>query len=172
MVQQFTWQEFLIAALVLTIIWYAAVILLFYRKEMKAFLNKKQVGKSEGKSLPHRWEKDVDLLEEDEQEELMGRSKMPEGMTTVSMGDVGFAGDDDREDRLGLIPDVLEEVKSIFSILAKEDGNKKDFFSLMKLVREKYPKIGAHPSVKHINGYISEHAPFHLSPEELENLWD
>ena len=32
MLQQFTWQQFLVATLVLTLIWYLAVILIFYRK--------------------------------------------------------------------------------------------------------------------------------------------
>ena len=89
------------------------------------------------------------------------------------MSQFGFAqpAATDKVTQLGLVPDVLEELKIIFSILASEDGSKADFFSLFKTVKEKYPKITADPNIDSINIYIREHVPFHLSNEELEDLW-
>ncbi|MET3115377.1 hypothetical protein AAKU52_003126 [Pedobacter sp. CG_S7] len=175
MLQQFTWQEFLIAILVLTLVWYAAVILIFYRKELGVFFS----GKLQQKNapLPHRWEKGVETMEKedvDSPEELLGRPKLPEGTSSVSMGQIGFAGNDDdaKSQQLGLVPDVLQELKEVFAILEKEDGSKKDFFNLMEVVKEKYGQIGSNPNIGRINEFIAGHVPFHLSAEELDNLWD
>ncbi len=174
MLQQFTWQELGIATGALVLIWYTAVILVFYRKELSAFLNRVQPGRQTPESLPHRRETGIDRVKDlEEGETLMGRPQLPAGMTRVSTGGFGFARDEEaKEQQIGLVPDVLEEVKSIFNILSREDGNKRDFFSLMKLVKEKYPGISSSPSIGRINGFIAEHAPFHLSAEELEGLWD
>jgi hypothetical protein len=173
MLQQFTWQQFLIAALVFTLIWYAGVILLFYRKELNAFLRGKRKNEQVKEPLPHRWEQDTTQLQGDEstEDDLMGESRMPEGVGRMSMSDFGFS-DEGKEQQIGLVPDVLEEIKEVFSILAREDGSKKDFFGLIKLVKEKYPKITANPNIGYINEFIADHAPFRLSVEELEDMWE
>ncbi|MES2418313.1 MAG: hypothetical protein V4541_09000 [Bacteroidota bacterium] len=174
MLSQFTWQEFLIATLVLTLVWYAGIILLFYRKEVNNFLSGKLDQKAD--PLTHRWKNKVEPLEqqsEDVSEDLLGKPKVPEGMCTVSMGKFGFAKDDiAKAQQIGLVPDVLQELKILFALLEKEDGNKKDFFNLMEVVREKYKQVGSNPNIGRINEFIIVHAPFHLTAEELENLWD
>ena len=174
MLQQFTWQQFLVASMVLSLIWYAAVILIFYQTELIKFLNRKpSIPPTE--KLPHRWDKKVDVLEDEKNEvdDLMGKAKLPEGMSSVGMGSFGFVpSDDDKEEQLGLIPDLLQEIKEIFGIIEKEDGTKNNFFNLMEIVRVKFPQVGSHPKIPYINKFISEHAPFHLSQDELENLWD
>lgn len=171
MLQQFTWQQFLVASMVLSLIWYLGVILIFYRTEFLRFFNRDDKSPS---SLPHRWEKDVDILEEKLQEdELMGKPKLPDGLSSVAAGSFGFAPSErDKADQIGLIPDLLQEIKEVFSLLEKEDGTKNDFFNLMEVVKENYPKIGSHPNIGRINQFISDHAPFHISNEELESLWD
>lgn len=160
--------------MVLSLIWYAGVILLFYRTELLGFFGK--VGNEDRKErLPHRWETEVEDLENENlpPDELMGKSKLPQGMSSVGMASFGFVQTDvEREEQIGLVPDVLQEIKEIFGIIEKEDGSKKDFLSLMEMVREKFPQIGSNPNISRINQFISEHAPFHLSAEELENLWD
>jgi hypothetical protein len=177
MAQQFTWQQFLIAALVFSFIWYTGVILIFYRKELKAFLGRKEKNETGRKPLPHRWEKGVDKLENKEDEPLLGKTKMPEGISIVSTADFSFVSEaskgvpGDKNEQIGLVPDVLEDIKKVFLLLVKEDGNKKDFFKLMAEINKSYPKIASNPNIGRINEFISEHAPFHLSKEELENIW-
>ncbi len=173
MLQQFTWQQFLVAAMVLSLIWYAGVILLYYRTEFLGFLGRTENIRPE--PLPHRWETGVEVLEDEipKENELMGKPKLPEGMSSIGMGSFGFVQtEDERETKVGLVPDVLQEIKEIFGIIEKEDGSKKDFFDLMEMVRQKFPKIGSNPNIVRINQFITEHAPFHLSADELENLWD
>lgn len=172
MLQQFTWPQFLISALLLTVVWYVGVISIFYQSELRAFLSGRKSQKAKLEPLPHSWEEDAALVEDEQATSLVGASKLPEGMSTVSMGGFGFGHvEDARDDQVGLVPDVLEEVKSVFAILAKEDGSKKDFFNLMRLVSEKYLKIGSNPNIGYINEFIADHAPFHISAEELEDLW-
>ncbi|RNL54624.1 hypothetical protein D7004_07495 [Pedobacter jejuensis] len=173
MLQQFTWPQFLLAAFVLSLVWYVGVVLIFYRKELKQFLSGGRRQKQNPEPLPHRWDADTEPIEDSNEETLMGEPQLPQGMTNVSMGGFGFAvSEDEKEEQFGLVPDVLEEIKSVFNILSKEDGNKKDFFSLMKLVSAKYPMIGSNPNIERINEYITDHAPFHLSAQELQDLWD
>lgn len=179
MLQQFTWGQFLLASFVLSFLWYCFVLLVFYRKEVLGLL-----GHGASGSLPHRWEKGVENLRDDDQvfdsndgqveETLMGASAMPEGMKVVGMGQLSFAvgaGPEDRYDQVGMVADVIQELKGIFANLASQGGSKDDFFGMLEKVKEDYGKIGAHPSVGAINEFIVSHVPFHLSAEELENLW-
>ena len=171
MLQQFTWQQFLIAALILSLVWYIAIIFVFYRKALGNFLRGKPNGEASIERLAHAWEKD---FEEADSEDLMGKQVTPEGVHTASMSDFSFAPKEDsgKEQQVGLMADVLQELKSIFNILQNEDGNKADFFSLLKLTKAKYPKIGSNPNIHYVNEYIRDHVPFLLTKEELEDLWD
>lgn len=171
MLTQFTWQQFLVAITVLSLIWYCSVILLFYRKELKRLLNGKPLNDSTSEPLAHRWAEKFDVLEQQAEDHLMGKSRLPDGVEIVGMDEIQFVEPDPKTQRLGLIPDVLEEVKTIFDILSKEDGNKQDFLALMQTVKENYPKIASHPNLPQVNDFIISNASFHLSPDELENIW-
>lgn len=174
MLQQFTWQDFLIAAVIFTLVWYVAIILLYYRSEFFKFISGRNPTQPPEK-LRREWEEE---FEDDEKDNLMGKQALPEGLSEVSMSNFGFGqkGEitdekDNKEIQLGLVPDVLEELKSIFSILKKEDGGKEDFISLFALIGSKYPNIRNTPDQHAINNYIRENLPFEMSEEELENLW-
>lgn len=171
MLQQFTWQQFLVATLVLTIVWYIGVILIYYPKELKTILSGKSKPNEADQPLDHNWDKNVDILNSDDEPELMGKSKLPDGMSKVSIDEVSFVSDDEKQDRLGLVSDVLEEIKIIFGILAKEDGNKNDFLNLVAAVRENYPGITSDPNLHRINEFIIDHASFHITTKELEDIW-
>ena len=172
MLAQFTWQEFWLAILLLTLIWYLGIIVFYYRKEFNSFFSKGLNSKEPpGRRFADRAEEPVHKPEE--YDGLLGASRPAEGTSTVSMGQVSFAREENSKfEQLGLIPDVLQELKEILSVLEKEDGNKQDFFNMMEMVRAKYGQIGSNPRIVQINQFISEHAPFYLSKEELENLWD
>ena len=178
MLQQFTWQQFLVATLVLTLIWYAGLLLVFYKTGFFGLVGSKtkNVGSGGGDPLPRRWEKGVEEMDglDAEQADLMGASRLPEGMSLLTSDAFGFSGGDpdgNKMEQLGLVPDVIQELKAVFANLSHNDGNKRDFLEMMKTVRDMFPGIGASPSIGRINGFISGHAPFHLSAEELEDLW-
>lgn len=194
MLEQFSWQQFLIALGLLALVWYVVVILVFYRKELRRLLNGGPWRLDRGSSglmasggtavLPHRWQKGVEQLSVEESDEevlnpvadLMGKSRLPEGMSSVSVDELSFFSEGsvsrEVEDQQGLAPDVLQDIKEVFGMLAKEDGSKRDFFRLMERVRLAYPGLSAHPALRRINAYITDHASFHLSADELEALWN
>lgn len=176
MLQQFTWQQFLVATLVFTLIWYITVILIFYRQEFFRLFNGRGIVPLSDR-LPHRWDKQVDDLpnELDDDFEPMGVSKLPEGMSLTTSDAFGFSGgitEDEKMDQLGLAPDVIQELKTVFARLEKTDGGKKEFIRMMVEVKEMFPKIASSPNIGKINAYIADHAPFLLSNEELADLWD
>lgn len=179
MLQQFTWGQFLLASFVLSFLWYCFVILVFYRNEVLGLFG--NGGSAE--RLPHRWEKGVESLEHSADagldgdslgapDSLMGRSAMPDGMAVVGMGQLSFSGNSDgRYEQVGMVADVIQELKLIFGRLESDAGSKVDFLRMLEKVKGDYGKIGAHPNVGPINQFIVSHVPFHLSVEELENLW-
>ncbi len=179
MLQQFTWYHFLIAASVLALVWYLAI-LLYYRGKVFHLIPVRFKQKQPEK-LKREWDEELEEPE-NEDEDLIGKQAVPEGVSEVNMHQLGFAPkakseedgihEDNRFRRSGLIPDVLEELKSIFRILEKENEGKEDFFSLFALISAKYPKIKGTPNQQALNDYIRENLPFEIAEEELDKLWN
>ncbi|QNL49706.1 hypothetical protein H8S90_23820 [Olivibacter sp. SDN3] len=119
MLKHITWQQFLLAATLLTFLWYVAVMLLLYRKELKNFLTgKKNIAERNAEPPPNQTEEAV-LPEENGnlEQDLMGKAKLPEGISIMGMDELRFKGKDDDKDRqFGNIPDLLEEMKQVFQI--------------------------------------------------------
>lgn len=174
-----TWHQFLAAAFIFTLIWYVVIFLLFFRSKFSDYLS----GRSKTKQperLKREWEEELEDNEPDNEEELIGKQALPEGVSEVEMQMLGFAPkgkpskndpDDDNDTQLGLVPDVLEELKMIFHILERDNGKTEDFISLFSLVKAKYPKIRNTSNQQAINEYIRENLPFEISDEELDSLW-
>jgi hypothetical protein len=179
MLKHFTWQQFLVAALVLSIIWYTVVILLFYRQRVHDYLNGNSKDSKTPEPLGHAWDEEFEEEPLSDDDDLMGRSALPEGMSNLSMAQFGFAPrvsdedlDENRERQQSVVPDVLEELKSIFHVLETQQGTKQDFISLFELVSAKYANIKGTANQPALNDYIRENVPFPMSDEELDNLWN
>lgn len=170
MLQQFSWQQFLVAATVLAIVWCCSIILLYYRKELKKLFNGEPL--NEDQPLGHRWDKQVDNFDPDaDSNSLMGEAKLPDGVSIMDMEELQFSDPDPKIDKLGLIPDVITEISNFFELLGQLDGNKPEFMIMLETLKEQYPKISGSPNLLQINDFIIENAPFHISMEELENFW-
>lgn len=169
MLQQFTWQQFLTAAAILSISWYAAVLLLYFRPEIRALFSGRRM---------HPPEKPADgppSIPDGEDDGLMGPTVLPEGVETVGDDDFSFAGMPGAEAktrRLGVVSDVMQELKNITGILEKENGTKEDFYSLFALVRERYPSIRESGQLEALTAYLVDYLPFGLTDEEKQNLWN
>lgn len=155
--QAFTWQQFLIAALVLTVAWYGTIGLLYFRAALS--------GLRKPEKLKKDWEEE---LEDEEQDELMGNAKPIAGMETIEASEISFLP---KEQQLGIIPDILEEFRLILHILERDGGGKAEFISLFGRVSAKYPQIKGTVNEEAINEYLWEHLPFDMTQEELEDLW-
>jgi hypothetical protein len=181
MLHQFTWQQFLIAALVFVLVWYLVIFLLYYRGKITSLFAGRKAQQTD--KIRREWEEELeDEDPENEDDDLIGRKQLPEGVSEVEIQMLGFApkakkadaepdADDYRDMELGIVPDVLEELKSIFHILETQDGNKEDFISLFALIKAKYPKIRNTPNQEAINDYIRENLPFSISEKDLDLLW-
>lgn len=145
----------MIAALVLTVAWYVTIGLLYFRKELS--------GLRKPEKLKKDWEEELE-----DEGDLMGEAAGVPGMDTLEMSQISFAP---KEQQLGVIPDILEEFKSILHILERDKGTKTDLISLFALVSGKYPQIKGTANEEAINDYIREHLPFEITEEELEGLW-
>ena len=178
MLQHFTWQQFLVAALILSLIWYMVVVPLFYRNELNYLLSGKRKQVTPSPPLPHVWDEEFEE-EPFGEESLVGRSRLPEGVTRVSMDQFSFAPlvattvveDESKDTQLGIVPDVLEELKRIFHILERDKAGKGEFISLFSLVSVKYGRIKGTANEQALNEYIRENVLFPISDEELDNLW-
>ncbi|SDC24752.1 hypothetical protein [Pedobacter soli] len=173
MLHGFSTLQFLAVLLVLGLLWYGGVLIFFNLRKKMGPLGVASFKGVLDSSVPGKGSDSVTASGSAVADDLMGKARLPEGMSSVGMEDIGFVDLDERdiEGQQGLVPDLLEEIKNVFLVLAKEDSNKRDFFELMKVVKEQYPGMASHPRIRRINEYISDHAAFHLSPEELENLW-
>lgn len=95
--QHFSWQGVLVVFLVFSIAWYALVLLLFYRKDLSVFLNSKILPSSISLQQPASADKKVGLVPvdidtaDDREAEIMGKSRLPEGMSVISADLIRFS---------------------------------------------------------------------------------
>ncbi|RKR79983.1 hypothetical protein BDD43_0070 [Mucilaginibacter gracilis] len=156
MLHTISWPQFLITASVLAGLWCLAVAVLYYRGELENLF------KGKPKEDERAWQEEM----ENEPDGLMGQAREPEGMETVGMQDLHF-GPENKDEALGLVPDVLEELKYIFYQLEQTGGGKDGFLELFSAVADKYAQVSNKAA---INDYIRENVAFDISDAELEVL--
>ncbi|WP_143167006.1 hypothetical protein [Mucilaginibacter sp. OK098] len=193
MLHQFTWQQFLVAAAVLTLVWYGLLFVSWYLKGKAWFGLGSRVGAGNGRSaepLPHTWERGVDVLSDDPAgDDLMGVSQGPEGLSRVSMDQFSFAAPVERSVTVvaeaevlerpavsggflqGTVADFLEELKPVFDYAARYKKGLPVFLEHLQALLGRYPEIRESPNWEAIVGHICELAvdalPFEVSPQEI-----
>lgn len=175
--QEFTWQQFLVAAMVLSALWVLGVWLVCWRPLSAG-------GVKAGEALPHSWQDEVDEFNTVD-DGLMGKPAQEHGVSVLEADEFSFAPVEEpgeREKRyepgkrgvealLGELADAQEEIKGIARIMEKEDGSKEDFFAMFELIKDKYPGLSSSELLGELNDFISEQVPFFLSEQELDSLW-
>lgn len=199
MLAEFTWGEFLLAMALLNAVWYGMVILVLYRKELSGVLGglggSSSLGEREGTGRERKtpanspapkssgqgkeFDQRASVIEDrktsgkTEVASLMGASRLPDGVEVISSSQVAFSGGsgDGKYELVGLVADVVQELKMIFSDLEKKDLGKPEFFGQVAAINEEYGPLSGHPNLGAINEFIRNSAPFSISEEELDNLW-
>lgn len=175
MLHQITWQQFLLFTATVLLLYYTIVWLIFYRGKIS--------GSFPGRNITKLRREPRGALED---EDLVGVAAEEYGVSTVNSSDLFFGPsahfDEDRyeethpfpddEALYGLIPDVLEEIKSVIHTIKTEDGTAGDFKNLFKLLSSRYPQLKVSPHLEAVNAWIQENVPFELSEDELYQLWD
>ena len=202
MLHQFTWQQFLVAAAVLTLVWYGLLFVSWYLKG-KAGFGRGGPGAAvagpggSAEPLPHQWERAVDVLSDAGlvEEDLMGVSRGPEGLSRVSTEQFGFAAPVERSVRAvaeksgadavgvlerpaadagflqGTVADFLEELKPVFDYAARYRKGLPVFLEQLQALLDRYPEIRESANweavVAHIADLAQEQLPFTVSPQEI-----
>lgn len=173
MLYNITWQHYCLYVAIALALWYGVFFWIYYGGKAGNLFRKR-----DEKHLP-----DGDLLDPNEtDDDLLGKPAEEYGISTVGSEDISFgvkpAGADqtdafNREDDLrGLVPDVMEEIKSIVHTIEIQGGTKEDFISLFKLVSSKYPRIISSRQFQAINEWTISNTPFELTEKELSLLWE
>ncbi|RKR81882.1 hypothetical protein BDD43_2043 [Mucilaginibacter gracilis] len=139
MLHAFTWQQFLVAALIFSLVWLLVVLLLFFRKEVFEFLSGKT---PEVEPLKHAWQEEF----EEDPGDLMGKASEAEGVSILGQGDFGFVPRDLSYDvpvdsgeilRSELF-DLMEDVKPLFQA---SDLSKAELIGEVNASVRLYPKL-------------------------------
>lgn len=144
------WLQYGIAVLLAIMGYYAWLGYRYYRPEIRRLFTK-QAATDEA-------------LWADEVYQPVRQSLAEEGSMIMDAEDLDFA---EPLDLLGVVPDLLEEIKS----LAGAAESKADFLSLFKLIAAKYPQVAGSPQQSAIYGFLREQAPFQLTDSELNLLF-
>lgn len=172
MLQEFSWGQFIIAWIVLALIWYGVLLLKFYKSNLiKYYADQRTPILPIADHQPNDPENSIaDSLAESP---LIGAYKLPDGMQVIASDQLSFSSVlDDKMDQLGIVADVIQELKLVLAELKAINGEKQDFLELILPVKEKFGKIAALPQITQINEFMVNHLPFLLDQNELENLWD
>lgn len=191
MFQEFTWQQFLAAAMVLSALWVLGVWLIYWWFLSPGGLD---AGRGSGGEdvLRHSWEDEMDELNGDNafnalnaleaDDGLMGKLVLEQGVSVLDADEFSFVSVEEpgeREERregweanLPLdLEEVQQEIKIICRTMEREDGSKEDFFSMFRLIRARYPRLAGSALLTELNDFIREQVPFFLSDDELDSLW-
>lgn len=180
MFQEFSWGQFLLFSALLSFLWYLLVALLCYRPELNALLKGSPVSSSVDQNVTGRLddgrkgsEKGHGQSAGETGRSLMGGSRLPPGVGMLSSSELTFSPreDGERYEQIGLVADVLEELKILFAELAESGGGKPEFFAKLERVSQRYGPLAGHPSIGRINGFIRDAALFPISQAELDELW-
>lgn len=173
MLYKITWQHYLLFVAIALALWYGMLLLVYHRNDAKRLLNKVNKKAKPNEGFPNEDEPDEDLIGKPEEEygvSIADSQDISFGLKSAQAKKTGqFSNGDDLN---GLIPDVLEEIKSIIYTVETEQGTKADFISLFKLVSANYPNIKAIRQLDALNEWISDNLPFELTQEELLQLWE
>ncbi|WP_462267719.1 hypothetical protein [Mucilaginibacter sp.] len=169
MLHQITWQQYLLFAAIIMLLYYAIIWLVYFRGQFPNFFASKEKAEPVDDNLNWR--------NEEEYEELLGGSAEEEGVSTIESEQVHFSPKpfpaaalqqtDDEEELHGTIPDVLEDIKGII----RQSSTKSEFIDSFTSIPAKYPQIADSRHLEAINDFISEQVPFEISEEELYQLW-
>ncbi|GGC33416.1 hypothetical protein GCM10011386_26880 [Parapedobacter defluvii] len=169
MLQQFTWQQFLTTAAILSAAWYAAVLFLYFRTEIQGLLSGSRPQRPDTEPSPP--------VTDDGDDSPMGRPAEPEGVESVGPDELSFAPAREpdgaaRTRRLGVVSDVMHELKNMVMLLRQENGTKEEFHALFGHIKQTYPTIRESGQLAALTSYLEDYLPFALTEEEKGKLWD
>lgn len=170
MLSNFSWLAYGIFILVSLLIYYAVILLLYYRQEMRTYFKTFLASVSDRAGTE---KKEVILPAETEEPGLLGKAALEDGVSSVSMEELDFGGNDQMLQ--GDLADCMEELNYTFC-LAKEkswDVAKltTSFIEIAECYREVFSSKLRSQLLEHICRECTDKLEWKLSPQELEALF-
>lgn len=172
MLQEITWSQFISVAITLTILWYAAVLLLFFRQEIRSLFTGKRKAEHPRPQADDPPESEVG---DEETFDPIALTATPDGVDSIAPDELAFAPQlsaGSKEQSLGTVPDFIEEIKLLTDVLKREEGDKVSFHTMFAMLKDRYPAIRESGQLETLTSYLEEQLPFSLSEEEKTHLWD
>ncbi|ETZ19191.1 hypothetical protein N824_10645 [Pedobacter sp. V48] len=162
MLSNFSWLEYAAFIGVSVLLYYAVILLVYYRNEMKGFLSSLAKG--------HQ----PDIIRVSDQgfvnADLLGKAAPEAGMSSLSMDELNFGGNDQLLQ--GELADCMQELSDTFYLALEKSWDKKKLFTSLSEIAECYSSVFASPLRAQVLAYISEQVGTKLgigfSSNELE----
>jgi hypothetical protein len=170
MLSNFSWLEYGTFTGVSLLVYYAVILLLYYREEIRRLLsglgttagNRAGVAAGSG-----------DLVDADPAvtgADLLGKVTLEEGMSSVSMDELDFGGNDQLLQ--GELADCMEELAETFCLVADKGWDRKKLLSSISEIAECYGAVFASPLraqvLSHISSECEDKLGWQISVAELE----
>lgn len=161
MLQAFTWQQFLVAAMIFSLVWLLIAGLVFFRKQLFGLLS----GDKQVEPLKHAWADDF------EADDLMGKAQEPEGVQVLSQHEFGFTpplGDEkvtvDADAQQNDLFDLMENIKRLLDA----GLSKRELIEAVSMEVHRFPRLAASPLLDNFYEMVCEKADFELSVADLQ----
>ncbi|CAM4208559.1 protein of unknown function [Pedobacter westerhofensis] len=169
MFSNFSWLQYGIMTVLSLVIYYAVVLLLYYRQEMRALLTAVvgKAGKIKNRNL---------IAAEKEVPGVLGKALPEEGVSSVSFDELDFGRDPDRDQLVqDDLADCMEEFNFTISLAKEKSWDKGKLTKSLLEIGEAYSEVfqsKLRPQVlEHISLECGEKLDWEISTEELENLF-
>ncbi|WP_129715510.1 hypothetical protein [Pedobacter sp. SYP-B3415] len=174
MLNQFSWLQFFLCALAGGLLWQLLIFVVYFKGNFPLYRSVvlfQNSAKEKLRPADHRPPR-PDSGPQNSAPEVMGGSRPSPGLSRLSLSEVSFSLPQGKQDQQGLIPDLLQEIKKVFKTLSNQDGTKSDFLKAMEQAAAEFPGMASHPQISSVNAFLIEHAPFLLSSQEVEGIWE
>ena len=183
MIPLITWRQYLIFIGGATLLYYAVIVLLYYRSELKNLFTSKPATQQSPEDPPipsqHQFvgEPEFDGQQSVCAEELFFAAPAEEEIEPVETIEQAIKQQEtsavpDENFLLGPVADFLKELKAGFGLLREADGNKEEFLTLLGILSEKYHQVMQSAYRPLLEVFILEMAteqlPFELTSEDLQ----
>lgn len=184
MLNQFSWQEFFIAALVIGISYYTIASILLFHKEIITFFK----GKSSIRLQPSITSLADDVPTVTEENETIIPSSPEEGYSGQDLPDesersepIEVVAPDEQYDStdasilIGVVSDLLAEIKSVFLVCSENKTVRQEILRFIRLLLRRYNSLAQSEYKDSITLYIyhawNEHIGLPVDLNEVRHCW-
>jgi len=145
MLSNFSWLEYGTFTGVSLLLYYAVILLVYYREEMKTFIaSLRKTGETAVFQGPDQGFADTDLL---------GKAAPQPGMSSVSIDELNFGGTEQLLQ--GELSDCMAELSDTFCLALEKSWDKKKLFTSLSEIAECYSSVFASPLRRQVLEYIT-----------------